>query len=147
MVAAGSLDILESKLRQADTKLRRRSSLVVGRSLRIRTIDTGSCGAFESEIKLLASPHYDLHGFVSERLVFAGPVQGFRIHSHRVGVPIVLAAATLALTGGLAVNTFARALGMPFLGMPRSEGAAGPARGASRWQLPACSWRWGLPWC
>ena len=65
-----------------------------------------------------------LNGFVSEWLVFEGLFQGFRIHSHLVGVLIVVAAATLALTGGLAVNAFARAFGMPFLGMPRSEGAA-----------------------
>lgn len=32
-----------------------------GRSLHIRTIDTGSCAACESEIRLLAAPHYDLH--------------------------------------------------------------------------------------
>ncbi len=32
-----------------------------GRSLHIRTIDTGSCAACESEIRLLVAPHYDLH--------------------------------------------------------------------------------------
>ncbi|MGI8576723.1 MAG: NADH-quinone oxidoreductase subunit B family protein [Nocardioidaceae bacterium] len=32
-----------------------------GRSLHIRTIDTGSCAACESEIRLLLAPHYDLH--------------------------------------------------------------------------------------
>lgn len=32
-----------------------------GRSLHIRTIDTGSCAACESEIRILAAPHYDLH--------------------------------------------------------------------------------------
>jgi Ni,Fe-hydrogenase III small subunit len=32
-----------------------------GRSLHIRTIDTGSCAVCESEIRLLAAPHYDLH--------------------------------------------------------------------------------------
>jgi Ni,Fe-hydrogenase III small subunit len=32
-----------------------------GRSLHVRTIDTGSCAACESEIRLLAAPHYDLH--------------------------------------------------------------------------------------
>ncbi len=32
-----------------------------GRSLHIRTIDTGSCAACESEIRLLGAPHYDLH--------------------------------------------------------------------------------------
>lgn len=32
-----------------------------GRSLHIRTVDTGSCAACESEIRLLSAPHYDLH--------------------------------------------------------------------------------------
>lgn len=32
-----------------------------GRSLHIRTIDTGSCAVCESEIRLLVAPHYDLH--------------------------------------------------------------------------------------
>jgi Ni,Fe-hydrogenase III small subunit len=27
----------------------------------VRTVDTGSCAACESEIRLLAAPHYDLH--------------------------------------------------------------------------------------
>jgi Ni,Fe-hydrogenase III small subunit len=31
-----------------------------GRSLHIRTIDTGSCSVCESEIRLLSAPHYDL---------------------------------------------------------------------------------------
>jgi len=65
-----------------------------------------------------------LNGFVSEWLVFQGLFQGFRIHSHVVGVLLVVAGATLALTGGLAVNAFARSFGIPFLGMPRSTAAA-----------------------
>jgi Ni,Fe-hydrogenase III small subunit len=31
------------------------------RSLHVRTVDTGSCAVCESEIRLLAAPHYDLH--------------------------------------------------------------------------------------
>lgn len=31
------------------------------RSLHIRTVDTGSCAACESEVRLLVAPHYDLH--------------------------------------------------------------------------------------
>lgn len=42
-------------------ELRRRTLAVFGRSLHIRTVDTGSCAVCESEIRLLASPHYDLH--------------------------------------------------------------------------------------
>lgn len=32
-----------------------------GRSLHVRTVDTGSCAVCESEIRLLGAPHYDLH--------------------------------------------------------------------------------------
>lgn len=42
-------------------ELRRRALALFGRSLHIRTVDTGSCAVCESEIRLLASPHYDLH--------------------------------------------------------------------------------------
>jgi Ni,Fe-hydrogenase III small subunit len=42
-------------------ELRRRALSVFGRSLHIRTVDTGSCAVCESELRLLASPHYDLH--------------------------------------------------------------------------------------
>jgi Ni,Fe-hydrogenase III small subunit len=41
--------------------LRRRALGLFGRSLHIRTVDTGSCAVCESEIRLLSSPHYDLH--------------------------------------------------------------------------------------
>jgi hydrogenase-4 component B len=64
-----------------------------------------------------------LNGFVSEWLIFQGLFQGFRIPSHLVGILIVLAAATLGLTGGLAVYAFVRAFGIPFLGMPRTRQA------------------------
>jgi hydrogenase-4 component B len=65
-----------------------------------------------------------LNGFVSEWLVFQGLFQGFRIPGHVPGVLIILAAATLGLTAGLAVMAFARAFGIGFLGMPRSRQAA-----------------------
>lgn len=45
----------------AAAELRRRSRRLLRRSLHIRTVDTGSCGACESEIRLLGAPHYDLH--------------------------------------------------------------------------------------
>jgi Ni,Fe-hydrogenase III small subunit len=38
----------------------RATSAMFGRSLHIRTIDTGSCAVCESEIRLLLAPHYDL---------------------------------------------------------------------------------------
>ena len=42
-------------------ELRRRAMALFGRSLHIRTVDTGSCAVCESEIRLLSAPHYDLH--------------------------------------------------------------------------------------
>ena len=42
-------------------QLRERAHGLFGRSLHIRTVDTGSCAVCESEIRLLAAPHYDLH--------------------------------------------------------------------------------------
>ncbi len=42
-------------------QLRAQVGRLFGRSLYIRTVDTGSCAACESEIRLLAAPHYDLH--------------------------------------------------------------------------------------
>ncbi|HUY60594.1 MAG TPA: proton-conducting transporter membrane subunit [Candidatus Dormibacteraeota bacterium] len=65
-----------------------------------------------------------LNGFVSEWLIFQGLFQGFRIPSHVVGVCLVVAGAAMALSGGLAINAFARAFGIPFLGLARSPGAA-----------------------
>jgi hydrogenase-4 component B len=65
-----------------------------------------------------------LNGFVSEWLIFQGLFQGFRIPSHLAGVLIVLAAATLGLTSGLAIMAFARMFGIAFLGMPRSPRAS-----------------------
>jgi hydrogenase-4 component B len=65
-----------------------------------------------------------LNGFVSEWLIFQGLFQGFRTGSHLSGILIVLAAATLGLTGGLAIYAFVRGYGIPFLGMPRTRPAA-----------------------
>jgi Ni,Fe-hydrogenase III small subunit len=45
----------------AADQLRRSVARQFGRSLHIRTLDTGSCAACEQEIRLLAAPHYDLH--------------------------------------------------------------------------------------
>jgi Ni,Fe-hydrogenase III small subunit len=51
---AGELDELAGELR-------RRTLELFGRSLHIRTVDTGSCAVCESEIRLLQAPPYDLH--------------------------------------------------------------------------------------
>jgi hydrogenase-4 component B len=65
-----------------------------------------------------------LNGFVSEWLIFQGLFQGFRTGSHLTAILIVLAAAMLGLTGGLAIYAFVRGFGIPFLGMPRTRQAA-----------------------
>ncbi|HUB70580.1 MAG TPA: hypothetical protein VL984_09170 [Acidimicrobiales bacterium] len=39
----------------------KQAAAMFGRSLHIRTVDTGSCAVCESEIRLLLAPHYDLH--------------------------------------------------------------------------------------
>ena len=65
-----------------------------------------------------------LNGFVSEWLIFQGLFQGFRTGNHLVAILIVIAAAILGLTGGLAVYAFVRGYGIPFLGMPRTRQAA-----------------------
>ena len=86
-----------------------------------------------------------LNGFVSEWMLFEGLFQGFRVHSHVVGVLILIAAATIGLTAGLAVLAFARAFGIAYLGMPRSAEAARATEKVSRssgqgcWRRPA--WR------
>jgi len=51
----------DQELAGLSAELRRRTLALFGRSLHIRTIDTGSCAVCESEIRLLAAPHYDLH--------------------------------------------------------------------------------------
>lgn len=42
-------------------ELHHRARSLFGRSLHVRTLDTGSCAVCESEIRLLAAPPYDLN--------------------------------------------------------------------------------------
>lgn len=70
-------------------------------------------------------------GFVSEWLIFQGLFQGFRISNHLVAILVVVAGASLGLSGGLAIAAFTRAFGIPFLGMPRTA-QAGAAREAGQ---------------
>jgi Ni,Fe-hydrogenase III small subunit len=42
-------------------ELSKRSIALFGRSLHVRTLDSGSCAVCESEIRLLSSPYYDLN--------------------------------------------------------------------------------------
>jgi Ni,Fe-hydrogenase III small subunit len=46
---------------EAARALRHAVTRQFGRSLHIRTLDTGSCAACEQEIRMLMAPHYDLH--------------------------------------------------------------------------------------
>jgi len=78
--------------------------------------------AFIGTLGIAALP--PLNGFVSEWLIFQGLFQGFRTGSHLTAILIVLAAATLGLTGGLAIYAFVRGFGIPYLGMPRTPKAA-----------------------
>jgi len=48
-------------VKETSEALREAVARQFGRSLHIRTLDTGSCAACEQEIRLLAAPHYDLH--------------------------------------------------------------------------------------
>jgi hydrogenase-4 component B len=77
---------------------------------------------FAGTIGIAALP--PLNGFVSEWLIFQGLFQGFRTGSDLVAILIVVAAATLGLTGGLAIYAFVRGYGIPFLGMPRTRQAS-----------------------
>ncbi len=68
-----------------------------------------------------------LNGFVSEWLTFQALLGG-TTHLHGpAGLGIVLSAALLALTGGLAAACFAKAFGVTFLGRPRTPPAEHPA--------------------
>ncbi len=78
--------------------------------------------AFAGTLGIAALP--PLNGFVSEWLIFQGLFQGFRTGSHLIAILIVLAAAILGLTGGLAIYAFVRGFGIPYLGMPRTRQAA-----------------------
>jgi Ni,Fe-hydrogenase III small subunit len=85
-----------------------------GRSLHIRTLDTGSCAACEQEIRLLAAPYYDLHrlGFFftpaprhADLLMVTGPmIRAFRVAVRKTyeampGPKIVVATGACALGG------------------------------------------------
>jgi len=64
-----------------------------------------------------------LNGFFSEWMTFHALLSLFSIHSAWATLGGLLAVAALALTGGLAAACFAKAAGITFLAMPRSEEA------------------------
>jgi len=98
----------------AGRQLSERIARQFGRSLHIRTLDTGSCAACEQEIRLLAAPHYDLNrlGFFftpaprhADLLMVTGPmVRAFDVAARKTyeampGPKIVVATGACALGG------------------------------------------------
>jgi len=65
-----------------------------------------------------------LNGFMSEWLLFQALLPGVAVASPVVAVLMVLALGVLALTAGLAAAAFAKAFGISFLALPRSDAAA-----------------------
>ena len=119
MTAASPADGSAGPARPASTAqtaeaLRRSVARQFGRSLHIRTLDTGSCAACEQEIRLLAAPHYDLHrlGFFftpaprhADLLMATGPmIRAFDIAARKTyeampGPKLVVATGACALGG------------------------------------------------
>lgn len=85
--------LAEGDTGQAAEDLRRAVRRLFGRSLHIRTVDSGSCAVCEQEIRLLTAPHYDLHrlGFFftpaprhADILMVTGPaVRAFDVALHK----------------------------------------------------------------
>jgi hydrogenase-4 component B len=102
------------------TRLSRRS-FRLGRRLPRSAVIT-----FVGTLGIAALP--PLNGFVSEWLIFQGLFQGFRTGSHLIAILIVLAAATLGLTGGLAPSTPCTCHRSPSAGRRTTIRRDGPAR-------------------
>ena len=66
-----------------------------------------------------------LSGFSSEWLLLQGLLHGFRVASTPTAIVMLLGVVALALTGGLTAVAFVKAIGIGFLGQPRSADAAG----------------------
>jgi len=64
------------------------------------------------------------NGFASEWLLLQSLLHGFAAHGAATLVALLAGVAALALTGGLTAAAFVKALGIGFLGQPRSTGAA-----------------------
>jgi Ni,Fe-hydrogenase III small subunit len=106
---------------QVAGQLREQIANQFGRSLHIRTLDTGSCAACEQEIRLLAAPHYDLHrlGFFftpaprhADLLMATGPmIRAFDVAARKTfeampGPKIVVATGACALGGVYPADAF-----------------------------------------
>jgi hydrogenase-4 component B len=64
-----------------------------------------------------------LNGFVGEFLIFSGAFSGAGALDPQYAVPLAGVVAALALIGGLAAACFTKAVGVAFLGEPRTEAA------------------------
>ncbi|HUZ21554.1 MAG TPA: proton-conducting transporter membrane subunit [Acidimicrobiales bacterium] len=64
------------------------------------------------------------NGFASEWLLLEGLLHGFAAHSAATTTALLAGVAALALTGGLTAAAFVKALGIGFLGQPRTPAAA-----------------------
>ncbi len=64
-----------------------------------------------------------LNGFASEWLLLQGLLHGIASRSAATEAALLVGVAALAITGGLTATAFVKALGIGFLGQPRSEGA------------------------
>ena len=77
-----------------------------------------------------------LNGFISELLVYLGLFSAAGSGDASASLAPSLAAATLALIGGLALACFVKVLGAAFLGHPRSEKVAGAHDGGGLLIVP-----------
>jgi formate hydrogenlyase subunit 7 len=115
MTAGGEME------RAAADQLRNRIASQFGRSLHVRTLDTGSCAVCEQEIRLLAAPHYDLHRLGlfftpaprhADLLMVTGPmIRAFGIAARKTyeampGPKIVVATGACALGGVYPADAF-----------------------------------------
>jgi Ni,Fe-hydrogenase III small subunit len=123
----------------AAAELRRAVTRQFGRSLHIRTLDTGSCAACEQEIRMLAAPHYDLHrlGFFftpaprhADLLLITGPMLRAFAAAARKTYDAMPAPKLVVATG-------ACALGGVYQPDPFSFGSVDPVLPVDVW-IPGC---------
>jgi hydrogenase-4 component B len=95
-----------------------------------RRLPTTAVGIAIASLTLAAIP--PLGGFVSEWFTFQALLQGFRMPTLLSELLCTLAAAALALTGGLGLLAFAKFYGTIFLGESRNRAPDAPAE-PTRW--------------
>ena len=109
---------VEALGRQMDEKIKK----VLGRSLSIREIDTGSCNACEVEVNALSNAIYDIERFglkivasprFADMLVITGPVTRnmehalLQTYNATPNPKIVVAMGVCAISGGVFADTYA----------------------------------------